>query len=87
MCFNPRVNTSVDQAKKLAKLLNGVNGKANLIPYNGVSSKFKAPTQEEIDLFSQELKRRGAFFTLRKSRGQDINAACGQLKAKYSLEK
>ena len=81
------VNTSVDQAKKLARLLNGVNGKANLIPYNGVSSKFKAPTQEEIDLFSQELKRRGAFFTLRKSRGQDINAACGQLKAKYSLEK
>lgn len=81
------VNTSRDDAKKLAKLLNGVNGKANLIPYNGVSSKFKAPDKETIDIFGQELKRRGVFFTLRKSRGQDINAACGQLKAEYFLKK
>ncbi|MFH1519763.1 MAG: 23S rRNA (adenine(2503)-C(2))-methyltransferase RlmN [Candidatus Omnitrophota bacterium] len=79
------INISRDDAKKLAKLLNRVNGKANLIPYNGVSSKFKAPLQEEVDIFSQELKRRGVFFTLRKSRGSDINAACGQLRAVYSV--
>ncbi|NQT27992.1 MAG: 23S rRNA (adenine(2503)-C(2))-methyltransferase RlmN [Candidatus Omnitrophica bacterium] len=83
----PGINTSREDAKSLAKLLNRFNGKANLIPYNGVSSEFKAPTQEEIDIFSQELKTRGVFFTLRKSRGQDINAACGQLRAKYLLEK
>lgn len=81
------INTSKDDAKKLAKLLNGVNGKANLIPYNGICPKFKAPDKETVDIFGQELKRRGVFFTLRKSRGQDINAACGQLKAEYSLEK
>ena len=80
------INTSVDDARKLAKLLNRVNGKANLIPYNGSSSEIKAPTQEQLDSFTQELKRRSAFFTLRKSRGQDINAACGQLKAKYLLD-
>jgi len=78
------INDSRDDAKKLAKLLNRVNGKANLIPYSGASSKFKAPTQEEVDAFSQELRRRGVFFTLRKSRGQDINAACGQLRARYN---
>ncbi len=81
------INTSREDAKKLAKLLNRVNGKANLIPYNRASSKFKAPLQEKVDIFSHELKRRGVFFTLRKSRGQDINAACGQLRAKYLLGK
>lgn len=81
------VNTSRDDAKKLAKLLNRINAKANLIPYNGVSSEFKAPDKEKVDIFSQELKRRGVFFTLRKSRGRDINAACGQLRAGYLLRK
>lgn len=81
------INTSRDDAKKLAKLLNKINGKANLIPYNGAFSKFKAPAQEKVDIFSQELKRRGVFFTLRKSRGRDINAACGQLRAKHLLGK
>ncbi|MCK4912834.1 MAG: 23S rRNA (adenine(2503)-C(2))-methyltransferase RlmN [Candidatus Omnitrophica bacterium] len=80
------INTSVDDARKLAKLLNRVNGKANLIPYNGSSPEIKAPTQEQLDIFTQELKDRSAFFTLRKSRGQDINAACGQLKVKYLLD-
>ena len=81
------INTSIDDAKKLAKLLNRINGKANLIPYNGISSKFKAPDKETADIFSQELKRRGVFFTIRKSRGQDIDAACGQLRAEYLLGK
>jgi len=81
------INASRDDAKKLAKLLNRVNGKANLIPYNGASSKFKAPSQEKVDIFSQELEKRGVFFTLRKSRGRDINAACGQLRARYLLRK
>ncbi len=81
------INDSRDDAKKLAKLLNRVNAKANLIPYNGVSSEFRAPPQETVDIFSQELKKRSAFFTLRKSRGQDINAACGQLRAEYLLAK
>ncbi len=81
------INTGIDDAKKLAKLLNRINAKANLIPYNGASSELKAPDKETVDIFSQELKRRGVFFTLRKSRGQDINAACGQLRAEYLLEK
>lgn len=80
------INTSINDAKKLAKLLNGVNGKANLIPYNGACSKFEAPDKETVDIFGQELKRRGVFFTLRKSRGQDINAACGQLRARSIMK-
>lgn len=75
------VNSGREDAKKLAKLLNRLNAKANLMLYNGAQLKFKAPSSEETDMFLEELKKQGAFFTLRKPRGRDINAACGQLKA------
>ncbi|MDD5069177.1 MAG: 23S rRNA (adenine(2503)-C(2))-methyltransferase RlmN [Candidatus Omnitrophica bacterium] len=80
------INTRVEDAEKLAKLLKGIKSKVNLIPYNGSNFQFKAPEPEDLELFTQTLKKRGVFFTVRKSKGQDISAACGQL-AVYRKEK
>ena len=77
------INTKREDALKLVKLLHGIKAKVNLIPYNGANPEFKPPLTEEIDNFRDELKRRGILTTLRKSRGQDIKAACGQLKAAF----
>ncbi|MDP2923399.1 MAG: 23S rRNA (adenine(2503)-C(2))-methyltransferase RlmN [Candidatus Omnitrophota bacterium] len=75
------LNTSKKDAVELAYLLKHIHCKVNLIPYNHSCLKFKAPSPEEIQDFSQILKEKGIFFTLRKARGEDINAACGQLRA------
>jgi 23S rRNA (adenine2503-C2)-methyltransferase len=80
------VNISEQDAKKLVKLLHGIRAKLNLIPYNISSFKWKAPDKEEISKFTEMLKRKGIFYTLRKSKGQDIEAACGQLRARCSKE-
>ena len=77
------LNTSKNDARKLSRLLKGIKRKLNLIPYNNTSNASKIPTQEEIDSFKEELGKMGLFSTLRKSRGQDINAACGQLRALF----
>ncbi len=74
-------NTHKQDALRLAKLLKGMSYKINLIPLNYSCGSFKPASSAEVDSFRSELKRLGLFFTLRKSRGQDINAACGQLKA------
>jgi len=74
-------NTSKQDAKDLAKLLRGVAYKINLIPLNYSEASFKAAEAEEMRAFQRELKRAGVFFTLRESRGRDIKAACGQLRA------
>ncbi len=76
------INTKKSDAEKLANLMKTIKGKVNLIPYNGISHKFKPPAQQAIESFKEELKKRGVLFTSRKSRGQDINAACGQLMIK-----
>lgn len=76
------LNTSKKEAFKLAKLLKGINCKINLIPLNPCFS-FLPPTQKEINLFKEEIKKHKLFFTLRKSRGKDINAGCGQLRAQF----
>jgi 23S rRNA (adenine2503-C2)-methyltransferase len=78
------LNASPEDARKFANLVKNIECKINLIPYN-VSPHFswQPPTKEEIDLFTQVLKDRGLFFTLRKSRGRDIEAACGQLRSEW----
>ncbi|MFA5008122.1 MAG: 23S rRNA (adenine(2503)-C(2))-methyltransferase RlmN [Candidatus Omnitrophota bacterium] len=75
------LNTSKLDAQKLAQLLKGINCKINLIPYNATQGIFKEPASSEIEGFCNELYKTGLFYTLRKSRGQDIRAACGQLYA------
>jgi len=78
-----KANTSIEDAKKLAGFLKGIKAKVNLIPYNGRDTKYSIPKKSEIDIFCRELKKRDIFFTVREPRGQDIEAACGQLRAKF----
>jgi 23S rRNA (adenine2503-C2)-methyltransferase len=74
------VNDSPDDARQLAKLLAGVKSKVNLIPLNPATGiPFERPSDETIDQFARILSERGTVVSVRKSRGRDIRAACGQL--------
>jgi len=79
------VNDTLADAKRLVKLLHGVRSKVNLIAYNEhAAAEFKAPTAESIKTFQSYLLQRDIVATLRASKGQDISAACGQLKGKLA---
>lgn len=74
------VNDSVEQAISLAKLLKRIPSKINLIPYNESSDiPFKRPVHEQVLAFQQVLKEANYTAIIRKSKGRDISAACGQL--------
>ncbi len=78
------VNDHPGQARKLIKLLHGVRAKVNLIPFNAYpGSAFKAPSEENVAAFQEVLMKTHITVTIRRSRGADISAACGQLAAKY----
>lgn len=80
-----RVNDSPDDARRLVKLLKGIRCKVNLIPFNPYKgSEFKRPSDEKVLMFQKVLVNGGLTALIRKSKGQDILAACGQLKAGYS---
>ena len=80
------VNDSLDDAKRLLKLISDIPNKVNLIPFNEHEGcDFKAPTRAAIDAFHKYLIDRHVTVITRDSRGGDISAACGQLKGK--LEK
>lgn len=76
----PGTNMSRSDAVKLAKLLSRISCKVNLIPYNKSLLDVSSPPRAETDAFTRELKKRRVFYIFRKSRGQDIGAACGQLR-------
>ena len=75
------VNDSPDDARRLAKLLAGVKSKVNLIPLNAAAghSRSSARPTQAIDRFAEILAEHGLIVSVRKSRGRDIRAACGQL--------
>jgi 23S rRNA (adenine2503-C2)-methyltransferase len=74
------VNDSPEDARRLAKLLSGVKSKVNLIPLNAAPGiPFERPPEEAIDRFAQILADNHLTVSVRKSRGRDIRAACGQL--------
>jgi 23S rRNA (adenine2503-C2)-methyltransferase len=74
------VNDSAEDARRLAKLLAGVKSKVNLIPLNAAAGiPFERPSDETVDQFARILADRGVTVSVRKSRGRDIRAACGQL--------
>lgn len=78
------INDSPEHAKELAKLITDIKGKLNLIPYNPAQGQpYLKPTEENILKFQKVLWSKGIVTILRKSKGQDINAACGQLKTTY----
>ncbi len=79
-------NTREKDAEGLARLLRGMRYKLNLIPLNCAFGRFRPPQPEEIAAFTRALREKGVFFTIRKPRGSDISAACGQLRADFGNE-
>ena len=74
------VNDSPDQARALARLLGGLPAKVNLIPFNPFpETRYRRSPQARIDAFRDVLLRAGLVTITRKTRGEDIDAACGQL--------
>lgn len=74
------VNDAADDARRLARLLAGVKSKVNLIPLNAAAGiPFERPSDAAIDRFARVLAEHGVIVSVRKSRGRDIRAACGQL--------
>ena len=74
------VNDSIAHAKALVKLVKGVSCKFNLIPFNPFAdSDLKKPEAATVKAFQDYLMGQGIVTTIRKTRGDDIDAACGQL--------
>ena len=84
-----QVNDRVEQAGRLADLLHGAlpgGHHVNLIWYNPTGSGLEASAPERVERFRAELERRRVPHTLRRSKGSDIDAACGQLAVKGVAE-
>jgi 23S rRNA (adenine2503-C2)-methyltransferase len=78
------LNDRIDDIEALAKLLDKQKSKINLIPFNEYpESKFKRPSDAKIAWFQEELYKRDFVCTTRTTKGQDILAACGQLKSEF----
>ena len=81
------VNDQVHHARQLAEMIKHLNCHVNLIPVNHVPERdYVKTTKEDIFKFENELKRRGINATIRRNQGADIDAACGQLRAKERKE-
>ena len=75
------VNDSEKDAKRLVCLISGINAKINLIPFNPWQGcEFTQSKEEQILKFANILKQKGYEILIRRSKGRDVNAACGQLK-------
>ncbi len=78
------LNDQESDIDALCELLNRKESKINLIPFNEYpGSKYKKPKKEKIIWFMSELNNRGYTCTVRQTKGDDILAACGQLKTQY----
>ncbi|MEN8149367.1 MAG: 23S rRNA (adenine(2503)-C(2))-methyltransferase RlmN [Planctomycetota bacterium] len=82
------VNASMEHADRLAKLLRGGNLNVNLIPMNPVDSlPFRPPTDAHVEFFREQLARAGIPTHVRRPRGREIDAACGQLRLRKLRER
>ncbi|HSP14357.1 MAG TPA: 23S rRNA (adenine(2503)-C(2))-methyltransferase RlmN [Thermoanaerobaculia bacterium] len=82
-------NDSSEDARALAKLIRGLHAKVNAIPFNedaNLPPWMKRPTDQSIDRFVDALVRAGARVTVRRSKGREIAAACGQLRGKTAAK-
>jgi 23S rRNA (adenine2503-C2)-methyltransferase len=81
-------NDSPDDARKLAKLVQGIPCKVNIIPFNpGEGLPFERPAPERVDAFGRVLRDADLTVSVRWSKGLDADAACGQLATDYRREK
>lgn len=77
------VNDDIIYARQLAHYVKGLNAYVNLIPYNAVDEHgYQQSSKQTVEIFKDELLRLKVNVTLRKEHGQDIDGACGQLRAK-----
>jgi len=76
------VNDQTQHAHELAQLLRGFQSHVNLIPYNPISeADYQRPSDRQLQVFMTTLKSKNVAVSVRRSRGLDANAACGQLRA------
>src|SRR6185295_17350892 len=74
------VNDTPDDARRLVRLLSNIKAKVNLLPLNEAAGiPFSRPSDERVNAFARILAERGLVVSVRRSRGRDIRAACGQL--------
>ncbi|MEM7790788.1 MAG: 23S rRNA (adenine(2503)-C(2))-methyltransferase RlmN [Verrucomicrobiota bacterium] len=77
------INDSLDQARELAKIAHELHAHVNCIPYNKVEGlEWRRPGIRRQDVFVDYLRTAGVSVTIRREKGHDINAACGQLRLK-----
>ena len=75
------VNDSLADARRLVRLLSGMRCKVNLLPFNEIpEAPYRRPTDDTVQRFWTWLVEHGVSASVRKSRGRDISAACGQLR-------
>lgn len=81
------INDTKEDALRLIKLMKKIKGKLNIIPYNEhKKSDFKKPDNDTVEMFIAYCHKNSVIATVRKSMGQDISAACGQLDANKRKE-
>jgi 23S rRNA (adenine2503-C2)-methyltransferase len=74
------VNDTPEDARRLVRLLNGIKAKVNLLPLNEAPGiPFRRPSDARVNAFAKILADRDVVVSVRRSRGRDIRAACGQL--------
>jgi 23S rRNA (adenine2503-C2)-methyltransferase len=82
------INDSLDQAEKLRDIARDLHAHVNLIPYNTVTGlPWKRPSVTRQERFAEVLRRAGVSVTLRREKGHDIAAACGQLRLQTEKER
>ena len=82
------MNDQLDQAIELGKLARRLEAKVNQIPYNTVQGlSWKRPPQTHQQTFFRALRKRGVDATIRREKGHDIDAACGQLRLQTMRDK
>jgi 23S rRNA (adenine2503-C2)-methyltransferase len=83
-----QVNDQLDQAMELAKLARRLDAKVNLIPYNTVQGlSWQRPSRARQQVFLRALRMNGVDATIRREKGHDIDAACGQLRLQTMRDK
>ena len=81
------VNDGLEQTKPLAQLAHRLNARVNLIPYNKVEDlSWERPSEAVQEAFLEALEKQKVTATLRREKGGDIDAACGQLRLKTERE-
>ena len=81
------INDALSEVKPLGALARRLNAKVNLIPYNKVEGlPWERPDEATQELFYNALRKEKVLVTLRREKGHDIDAACGQLRLRTERE-